>query len=50
MSDKKLIKIIDNIDEFIGTNPKASKVIGISMILLFYAISIIALIYYLKQI
>lgn len=50
MNENKLIKIIDGIDEFIGTNPKVSKILGISMILLFYTIGILTLLWYLKQI
>ena len=50
MSENKLIKFIDNLDELIESNPKISKIIGLSMILLFYTIGIITLIWYLKQI
>lgn len=49
MSEKRLIKIIDSIDNFLETNPKASKVIGISMILLFYTIGILTFIWYMKN-
>lgn len=50
MNENKLIKIIDEIDEFIGSNPKVSKLLGITMILLFYTIGILTLLWYLKQI
>lgn len=49
MSDKKLVKIIDKIDEFLEINPLVNKIIGISMILLFYTIGILTLIWYLRQ-
>ena len=49
MSKNKLVKIIDKIDEFLEINPLVNKIIGISMILLFYTIGILTLIWYLRQ-
>lgn len=50
MTEKKLVKIINKIDEFIELNPLVGKIIGLGMIFLFYTIGIITLIYCLKQI